>query len=1012
MTRGLRRFPLPTLGVRRLALAALVLAAGLVATLVSSPTAGAAAPASKPWFYSQAPAHLGFQLYWYDGYPDTRDDPSVTGYDVQYRETGSTTWLSWSHSGTVRAVEFSNLTAGTAYQVRVRATNNDGNSRWSEIEDVSAVVSLATTVNPPFPVQVVPGDAQVRVTWGRPSHTGGQTLTGYVVRLYSDPETQLRRIEISDPAATSQVIGSLTNGREYLIDVYATAGANDEGGRSVLVPFTPSGTTRTTGVELSAETLTVAEGGSGTFTVALTDDPGSDLTISLVNTQYFGQYGDSGTVWDKDAVSVSPDALTFTAGSSGNWNTPQTVTVSAPQDADGHDEQLAVLVLVETTAGSGDTNPGYEPVGGAGAGVDGIFVTVADSAETGPPANLQALAGKAQMTVQQDGEPVEVGRWLARFSWDAPDGSQTVTGYDLQWKLLDGTWPVGVTSLGASDTSLIIRPSVGDNADESEDTALHFRVRTRTADGVSGWETVWFSLADPANLVANLQVNPGSDPELHLFWNAPAFWPVTGYDVEYKVADAPDSQAASDPENGWVDAGHTGTDNFDLIPNLKDGTTYAVRVRLTSDWDFSWVVAEGTTAGTAPAIGGSEGGGGSEGSGGSAPDAEEVTRPEEGSSSEQDGYAGFIADMKEWRDDPCCAHDKAHTDRWDRALLAFGETVFDASLTPMTADEARELADRGWTRWERVAEALAELEAAPESRPEAPNSAPTVSVAMVDATIATEGGTQRVSLSGVFSDADKDALTVTAASSNEAVAAVSVASDYTGLTVTAKSRGTATITVTADDGNGGTVSDIFTVRVKAAPLVASALADLSGLETGNTRDVSLSGVFSDADGDTLTITAASSNEATATVTVAADQSTLTVVGAAQGTATITVTAQDSDGNAVSDTFDVTVTVPQQPNADAPTPVANLHCVAETSRVAFLWDTPEWSGGEVYAYDYELTLPGGRSESGRIFGSTLLLRPGKYQAGAEASVSVKVVYEHSDGSNMSSAEATLSCTVVV
>ena len=42
---------------------------------------------------------------------------------------------------------------------------------------------------------------------------------------------------------------------------------------------------------------------------------------------------------------------------------------------------------------------------------------------------------------------------------------------------------------------------------------------------------------------------------------------------------------------------------------------------------------------------------------------------------------------------------KAHTDRWDRALKAFGETVADTSLTAMTAAEAQVFADQGWTRW-------------------------------------------------------------------------------------------------------------------------------------------------------------------------------------------------------------------------------------------------------------------------------------------------------------------------
>ena len=113
------------------------------------------------------------------------------------------------------------------------------------------------------------------------------------------------------------------------------------------------------------------------------------------------------------------------------------------------------------------------------------------------------------------------------------------------------------------------------------------------------------------------------------------------------------------------------------------------------------------------------------------------------------------------------------------------------------------------------------------------------------------------------------------------------------------------------------------------------------------QDISLSGVFSDADGDALTITADTSDFEVAEAILF--QGTLTVIAVADGSATITVTAEDSDGNVVSDEFDVTVMGP-------PSPVANLRCIAETGRVAFLWDAPEWSGGETYDYnyDYELT----------------------------------------------------------
>ena len=62
-------------------------------------------------------------------------------------------------------------------------------------------------------------------------------------------------------------------------------------------------------------------------------------------------------------------------------------------------------------------------------------------------------------------------------------------------------------------------------------------------------------------------------------------------------------------------------------------------------------------------------------------------------------YAGLIANMYEWRNDPRYVNDKAHTDRWDRTLMTFGETVADTTLTKMTADEAQGYADRGWERW-------------------------------------------------------------------------------------------------------------------------------------------------------------------------------------------------------------------------------------------------------------------------------------------------------------------------
>ena len=249
------------------------------------------------------------------------------------------------------------------------------------------------------------------------------------------------------------------------------------------------------------------------------------------------------------------------------------------------------------------------------------------------------------------------------------------------------------------------------------------------------------------------------------------------------------------------------------------------------------------------------------------------------------------------------------------------------------------------------------------------NSPPTVANAISDATIASETGTKQVSLSGVFDDVDYHTLTMTAKSSDTAIATVEVATDQSSLTVTAKKRGTATITVTANDGNGGSVEDTFTVTVKAAPVVASAIADVSELEIDATHEVSMSGVFSDADGDALTISATTSDSAVVQVSNTIDPATgsataITVIGVDAGTATITVTARDSDGNSVNDAFDVTVPAAeqQQQPVELPGPVTSLTVTATVDSATASWSAPE-TGGAPDGYIVHLRPENGQQGSG-------------------------------------------------
>ena len=203
-------------------------------------------------------------------------------------------------------------------------------------------------------------------------------------------------------ASGGSVTNTVTNDRV----TWTNSGLSWSAGDTVSVSLTAP---PPTGVELSADSMSIGESGGGAFTVSLTADPGGETTVTLVRTHFYQSgYGESGHVWDLNAATVSPETLTFTSGSSGNWGTAQTVTVTGVEDDDSCDEQLVILVLGSTRkydyvyvgsnngthnqstsgeyvyVGSNMGEYSYQladvpaPVGGSSNAVNGVFVTIND----------------------------------------------------------------------------------------------------------------------------------------------------------------------------------------------------------------------------------------------------------------------------------------------------------------------------------------------------------------------------------------------------------------------------------------------------------------------------------------------------------------------------------------------------------------------------------------------------------------------------------------------------------
>ena len=148
------------------------------------------------------------------------------------------------------------------------------------------------------------------------------------------------------------------------------------------------------------------------------------------------------------------------------------------------------------------------------------------------------------------------------------------------------------------------------------------------------------------------------------------------------------------------------------------------------------------------------------------------------------------------------------------------------------------------------------------------------------------GASAEIDASASFRDPDEDQLAYQAASSNAAVAAVSM--DGGVATVFAQAPGRATVTITAADGDGLSASLNFSVAV-AVPLRNQEL-----LAGGDVLTMPLSSLFADA-GSVMAPAASSSDAELVTASIADAALTLTSIGDDDGAADISVTATGGDG---------------------------------------------------------------------------------------------------------------------
>ena len=457
-------------------------------------------------------------------------------------------------------------------QIRTKVGENyDYEARTSysvtvAVIDGTVTVSSAVTINvtdedesPPVmnkPVVTATANSttSLEVSWTEPSNPGRPRIGSYDLQ-YRVGSTGGFSNGPQDETGSSAAIGNLTADTEYQVRVRATNAEGD----GVWSPSGTGNTGRTTittdlpGVTVSETALTVTEEDptGESYRVVLDSQPTADVVVTVVVP--------SGT-----EVTPSPTSLTFTRS---NWETGQTVTVTAGNDAD------TVNDTVTLTHGAASTDSDYQ-----GITIASVTVTVTDN-DTGNAAPTFDEGGSTTRTFDETiGDTAVTSADIGTpVSATDPD-----TGDTLEYRL-EGTDRAKFTFDTSSGQ---IRTKVGENYDYEARTS--YSVTVTVNDGtvtVSSAVTINVTDQDEPPPVMNQPVvtaTANSTTSLEVSWTEPSNPGrprIDSYDLQYRAGST----------GGFSNGPQDETGSSAAIGNLTADTSYEVRVRATNaEGDGVW----------------------------------------------------------------------------------------------------------------------------------------------------------------------------------------------------------------------------------------------------------------------------------------------------------------------------------------------------------------------------------------------------------------------------------------
>jgi endonuclease/exonuclease/phosphatase family metal-dependent hydrolase len=359
----------------------------------------------KPTLPTAAPSNGQVALSWTA--PDNGNS-AITGYKVQYKPTGSSSWQDKSHAGTGLSTNITGLVNGTSYDFRILAINAVGNGEWSD----AATASPYTKAAAPNFTTIEVGNEQITLLWSAPTDNGGRTITGYKVQ-YKPSSSQSWQDWSHANTGTQATITGLTNGVQY--DFQAAAITVDAGeGYFASVSATPQAAQTPTYTAPSApivNTSTAEDGQVVLSWAAPNDDGGSSVTGYKV--QYKPASSQTWQDWSHAGTGTSTTITGLTNGTEydfqvaaingvgqGNFSAIANATPQGAQTPGGGDDGNG--------GGSGNSGNGNNSDNSTDSNTPGIPNT-SDSPTWSTPANLSLAAGATALILT--GVVVAIRKW-------------------------------------------------------------------------------------------------------------------------------------------------------------------------------------------------------------------------------------------------------------------------------------------------------------------------------------------------------------------------------------------------------------------------------------------------------------------------------------------------------------------------------------------------------------------------------------------------------------------------